>query len=128
MAHDRQRLANINMFRYKNLEIWKLSKTYAEKCYNLANKFPPVEQYVLSEQLRRATVSISGNIIEGSISPTNKGFCEYLDMSIESITETENIFHIAAKRKYITEEERKELHIESTLFIDKINSFKNSLN
>lgn len=62
------------MFRFESLEIWKLAIEYGEKLYNIADSLPQEETYGLSSQLRRAAVSISNNIAEGSGANTKKIF------------------------------------------------------
>jgi four helix bundle protein len=89
------------MFRFEELEIWKLSLKYADKCYYIASKFPEYERNALADQLRRAVISISNNIAEGSGSPTSKGFSAFLDISIKSTLETVNILFFATRRNYI---------------------------
>ena len=54
------------MFTYESLDIWKLAIDYAKIIYKVTSKFPRSEQYGLSSQLRRASISISANIAEGS--------------------------------------------------------------
>ena len=54
------------MFRFEQLEIWRLSVNYAKLCYEATKTFPKEEQFGLANQLRRAAVSISNNIAEGS--------------------------------------------------------------
>ena len=78
------------MFRFETLDIWKLSITYGKRLYLVANAFPKSETFALSDQLKRAAVSISNNIAEGS-GGTNKDFCNFLTISIKSVLETVNI-------------------------------------
>lgn len=115
------------MFRFENLEIWKLSLDYADKLYDIARKLPAEERYALSDQLRRAAVSISNNIAEGSGSATNKNFCSFLDVSVKSTLETVNILYFAQKRKYINDEELEELYTNAEVLAKRIRAFKNSL-
>lgn len=115
------------MFRFEQLEIWKLAITYANKLYNTAEKFPSYELYALSSQLRRAAISISNNIAEGSGASSNKDFKSFLDISIKSTLETVNIIYFAKIRKYLDEEKRLSLYNEAELLIKKIRAFENSL-
>lgn len=50
---------------YKNLIVWQDSRRLNREIYNLAFKFPRFELYALSDQLRRACVSVTSNIAEG---------------------------------------------------------------
>jgi len=49
---------------YKDLIVWQKSKQLAVEIYKLTEKFPSSEQYGLTNQMRRAVISISSNIAE----------------------------------------------------------------
>lgn len=71
------------MFRFEELEIWKLAIKYAKDCYRIAEKFPKNEQFSLSDQLRRAAISISNNIAEGSTG-SDANFRKFLNTAVGS--------------------------------------------
>lgn len=119
-------VAYSEMFRFENLEIWKLASEYAKNCYLLANKFPTVEKFSLSDQLRRASISISNNIVEGSAFGPIK-FRSYLDISIGSALETVNILSFACQVGYVEDKEKEEMYASAEMLIKKISSFKKSL-
>jgi len=50
---------------FEDLEIWQLAAELVEKVYQLTEDFPREERYGLVDQLRRASVSVAGNIAEG---------------------------------------------------------------
>lgn len=50
---------------FENLEIWKEAHQLALLVYKVTGTFPKEETYGLTDQLRRATVSIVANIVEG---------------------------------------------------------------
>ncbi len=114
-------------FRFESLDIWKLSLDYANELYDIALKFPTEERYALGDQLRRAAVSISNNIAEGSGSATNKNFLSFLDISIKSALETVNILYFAQKRNYLTEQERAKYYQMAESLIKSIRAFKKTL-
>ncbi len=114
------------MFRFEELEIWKLSVSYANEMYALANTFPAKEMYALSDQLRRAAVSISNNIAEGS-GGTNKDFANYLSIAVKSTLETVNILYIAEQQAYTNQEKRLFYYEKAEEIIRKIRSLKNRL-
>jgi len=115
------------MFRFEELDIWKLALEYADAIYNTSDRFPNSEKYNLTDQLRRSSLSISNNIAEGSGARTNKNFSSFLDISAASLMETVNLLYFARNRKYITENKRLELYEKAEILIKKIRSFKNSL-
>ena len=51
---------------YRRLEVWKLSTQLAVAVYRATEQFPPWERFGLTAQLRRAVISVSSNIAEGS--------------------------------------------------------------
>ena len=52
--------------RFRDLEIWKLSRTHCAEVYKITSKFPDSEKFGLTNQLCRAAVSVPSNIAEGS--------------------------------------------------------------
>jgi len=115
------------MFRFEQLEIWKLAIEYGNELYDIADGLPSKELYGLGSQLRRAAVSISNNIAEGSGASTNKDFRSFLDISVKSTLETVNILYFALLRKYISEKRRVRLYEEAEKLIRKIRTFKKTL-
>lgn len=114
------------MFRFEQLEIWKLAIRYAEEMYTIAAKFTVKENFALADQLRRASVSISNNIAEGS-GGSNPEFIRYLNIAIKSTLETVNILYIAEIQEYITKDARLIYYDKAEEIIRKIRSLKNRL-
>ena len=114
-------------FRFESLDIWQEAIDYADDLYEITKSFPPEEKFALMDQLKRAAVSISNNIAEGSGSITTKGFALFLSISIKSTLETVNILYFAEKRKYINSNQRLVLYHKAEVLIKKIRAFKNSL-
>ncbi|PIU41473.1 MAG: four helix bundle protein [Candidatus Omnitrophica bacterium CG07_land_8_20_14_0_80_42_15] len=115
------------MFRFEDLDIWKLAIEYADELYDLIQKLPTAERYNLTDQLRRAALSISNNIAEGSGVSTIKSFSSFLDISISSALEAVNLLHFASRRGFVPEDERSKFYTKAETLIKKIRAFKNSL-
>jgi len=104
---------------FKELEVWSSADMtlvsprrafdFADKVYDAVDNFPKREIYALSDQLRRAVVSIFSNICEGCGKDTNKHFVSYLYNSVGSIREVEGQLMFARKRGYISEKDFVEL-------------------
>jgi len=116
------------MFRFEQLEIWQLAIAYGNGIYDFANSLPKEELFGLSSQLKRAAVSISNNIAEGSGGTTNRDFRYFLDIAIKSALETVSLLQFCKGRNFISDKLLIELYKEAEKIIRKINAFKKTLN
>lgn len=115
-------------FNFEKLIAYQKSLDYVDFVYNTTAEFPKNEQFSLTDQFRRAAVSVSLNIGEGS-GGTKKEFINFLRISNRSLRECVVCPAIACRRKYITEEvnekSRKLLVEIAKLNSGLINSLKN---
>ena len=86
---------------YKNLKVWQESMDLVEDVYNSMKFLPKDENYVLSDQMRRAAVSIPSNIAEGQNRNTNKEFIQFLYIALGSASELETQLIICHRLGYI---------------------------
>lgn len=93
------------MHNYKKLNVWISSISLVKNIYNLTRKFPKEEMFVLTQQLRRAAISIPSNIAEGAGRNSNSQFKNFLQISIGSCFEVETQLIISKELEYISEEE-----------------------
>ena len=76
----------------KDLEVWKKSMELVEVTYKISANFPVSEMYGLTNQLRRASVSVVSNIAEGSGRNSDKELLYFLNVSLGSLAEVETQF------------------------------------
>ena len=88
---------------YKDLLVWQKSIKQVARVYTLTKRFPKDELYGLSNQLRRAAVSIPSNIAEGHARQHNKEFKQFLHIALGSIAEVDTQLCIARELGYIDE-------------------------
>ena len=93
------------MHNYKKLNVWVSSISLVKNIYKLTRKFPKDEMFVLTQQLRRAAISIPSNIAEGAGRNSNAQFKNFLQISIGSCYEAETQLIISKELEYISEEE-----------------------
>lgn len=93
-----------NKFRFEELNVYKDGLLFVDSVYNLTQAFPKDEIFGLTNQLRRASVSIVLNIAEGT-SRTKKDFRHFLSLSRGLCYECIAILSIAHNRKYINQKD-----------------------
>lgn len=86
---------------YQDLEVWKKSIELVKSIYLLTNEFPNCEQFGLTNQIRRACVSIPSNIAEGVARYSDKDKAKFMDIAIGSLAEVETLLIIAKELQYI---------------------------
>src|SRR2546426_551063 len=57
------------MFNFEKLDVWQEAIQFADLVYQLTRAFPTEERFGLTNQMRRAAVSVSSNIAERSYHP-----------------------------------------------------------
>ena len=95
-------------FNFEDLDVYNKAVGFANEIYSLTKNFPKDEMFGLTSQLRRAAVSISLNISEGS-ARSRKDFIRFIDMARGSIFECVAILEIALKQRYLNQERFNEL-------------------
>ena len=93
---------------YKDLIVWKKAKELAIEIYKITGNFPKEEMFGITNQLRRAVVSISNNISEGTGRHYKKDTIQFLFISNGSLNEVESMLQIA-KLGFINEKQTDEL-------------------
>jgi|LGVF01.2.fsa_nt_gb four helix bundle protein len=82
-------LKEAEMKNHKDLDVWQLSMDLVTDIYKLTCGFPKEELYGLSNQMRRAAVSVPSNIAEGAARNSKKEFNQFLHISLGSLAEVE---------------------------------------
>lgn len=115
------------MINFEKLNVYQDAVTLALDVYRLTSKFPKDEIFGVTSQLRRAAVSISLNIAEGS-SRSTKEFSHFLDMARGSTYELIPLIKICLDLEYITEIQYKNLYGQIDDIARRISALKKSVN
>ena len=89
---------------HRDLDVWKKSVSLVTSIYDITKSFPKEEIYGLTNQIRRAAVSVPSNIAEGSARQGNKEFIQFLYIALGSLTEIETQLIIARNLNFLSEE------------------------
>ncbi|MCF8347854.1 MAG: four helix bundle protein [Bacteroidales bacterium] len=92
-------------YSFEKLEVWKKSRMLVKIIYYTTNSFPSEEKFGLTNQIRRAIVSVSSNIAEGSTRQTNKEKARFYEIAFGSLIEVLNQLILANDMNYITKDE-----------------------
>lgn len=100
------------MTKFKELEVWQRAIDFNMKLIELMKELPKSELYSLQDQCKRASVSISSNIAEGSGRGSDKDFSRFLKIALSSAYELESqLIIVETSFKINTENLRVELTI-----------------
>jgi len=92
-------------FNFEKLIVWQEARELVKEVYKLTSKFPKDELFGLTNQLRRAVVSILLNLAEGTNRKSIKEKIRFFEMSHTSIDEVVTGFYVALDQKYISQKE-----------------------
>lgn len=115
------------MHQFKELVIWKKSRFFCTEIYSITATFPNDEKFGITNQLRRASVSIPSNIAEGSSRNSNKDFSRFIEISIGSAYEIETQLLIASDLGFINHDKLDSLIIQLDEIIRMISKFRSTL-
>ena len=88
-------------YSFEKLEVWQLALDYADLVYELADKLPDSEKFILRSQITRAATLIALNIAEGSTGQTDPEQNRFLGLALRSLIETVACQRIIKRRKYL---------------------------
>ena len=88
------------MFNFEKLDVWQKAIDFANLVYNETRAFPAEERFGLTNQLRRAAVSVSSNIAEGSSRSSKSDFARFLEIAAGSVFEVVSQGFIAQRQGF----------------------------
>ena len=85
---------------FKDLIVWQKAMDLVTKVYRITEAFPKREAYSLTDQIRRAAVSVPSNIAEGQAHFSRAEFAHFLRHASGSLAELETQLQIAERLEY----------------------------
>jgi four helix bundle protein len=86
---------------FKDLVVWQRAMDLVTEVYKVSDAFPKREVYSLTDQVRRAAVSVPSNIAEGQAHYNPREFLHFLRHSAGSLAELETQLVIAERLGYV---------------------------
>ncbi len=113
---------------YKDLVVWQTSLQFSVEVYRITQAFPKAEIHGLTNQLRRAAVSIPSNIAEGYAYRSDSYLKRYLDIALGSAAEVDTQLRIALQVNYLAQAEHDGLQQELEEIVKMLHGLRRSLN
>ena len=101
------------MFRFEKLDVWQRAVDHAGYVYTVTRSFPSDERFGLTNQMRRAAVSVSSNIAEGSGRASDVDFARFLEFSYSSLMEVVSEATIATRQTFLPQQSFDNIYRES---------------
>jgi len=115
------------MFRFEKFEVWKDAVDFADLIYGATRAFPREEQFGLTSQMRRAAVSVSSNIAEGSSRLSDKEFARFVEISYASLMEVVSQMFVAIRQKLIDQSQVDHIYGNAENIARKLSALRNTL-
>ena len=113
-------------FSYEKLNVWIDSKHLVKLIYTVTNEFPNEEKFGLTNQIRRASISVSSNLAEGTSGISNKDKAHFTTLSYSSLMEVLNQIIIAYELEFLSTENYNNIRIEIEKISNKLNALRNT--
>jgi four helix bundle protein len=92
------------MFGFERLDVWEKALRFADTVYATTRGFSSEERFGLTNQMRRAAVSISSNLAEGSARNSRKDFARFVEIATGSLYEVISQSFIARNQGFLSSE------------------------
>lgn len=100
----------VSMFNFEKLEVWQKSIDFADLIYSLTRSFPQEERFGLTNQMRRAAVSISSNVAEGSARVSRADFARFVEIATGSLFEVVSQATVGQRQGFLSAEQFRRIY------------------
>lgn len=115
----------VNSFR--DMRVWQAGMELVEIVYRVTQDFPRAETYGLTNQMRRAAVSVPSNIAEGHVREHVKEYLHHVSIAQGSLAELQTQAEIAARLRYLPQERLDEIRASAEALAKQLYSLRNAL-
>jgi len=117
----------MSQFTFRHLDVWKQGMGLVEQIYRSTQPFPRSEQYGITNQIRRATLSIPCNIAEGHCRRSTKAFMNHVSIALGSHGELETLLEVSCRLGFLGPDEHRRLSTLAATVGRLLNGLYNSL-
>jgi len=98
------------VFNFEKLETWHEAIAFADLVYQSTRQFPVEERFGLTNQMRRAAVSISSNIAEGSSRSSRSDYARFVEIATGSLFEVVSQATIGRSQSFLSQSDYQRLY------------------
>jgi four helix bundle protein len=98
------------MFNFEKLDVWHKAIEFADLVYATTREFPADERFGLTNQMRRAAVSISSNLAEGTSRTSRADFSRFIEIATGSLFEVVSQSFIGRRQGFFSEADFRTLY------------------
>ena len=98
------------MKRFQDLLVWQKAHQCVLDIYRATERFPAEEKYGLTSQMRRASISVSANIVEGHKRRSRREFAHFMLIAESSLEEVKYYLELSRDLGYLLQEHMELLH------------------
>jgi len=91
------------MFTFEKLDVWQKAIAFADAVYARTKAYPSDERFGLTNQMRRAAVSISSNLAEGTSRTSKQDFARFIEIATGSVFEVVSQSFISRRQGFLNE-------------------------
>lgn len=114
------------VFSFEKLNVWIDSKELVKLIYLVTKDFPSEEKFGLTNQLRRASISVASNSAEGTSRKTSKDKSHFTTLSFSSLMEVLNQIIIAKELNFLSKDNYQIIRAEIEKISNKLNALRNT--
>ena len=109
-------------FSFERLNVWKKARKLVSNIYTTTSFFPESEKFGITNQIRRAAISVTANIAEGSSRFSRKEQARFYQISFSSLMELLSHLYISVDLKYLDEKSLEKIKLDIIEVSKMINS------
>ena len=118
----------MKQFYFERLDVWQNSRIFIKEIYLITQEFPSEEKFGITNQIRRASLSICANIAEGTSRQTEKDKARFINQAFSSAIEVINFLILSNDLEFLGEEEYLKLRTDLEKITNQLNSLYKKYN
>lgn len=113
-------------YSFEKLVVWQNARELTKELYKITSDFPSDERFGLVSQIRRAAISVSSNIAEGSSRKTEKDQAHFYTTAYSSLVELLNQLILSYDLEFLEQEQYVDLRDKVELISNQLNKLRNA--